>query len=72
MDHRWTMTTNVVRSPGNQTASNCLTDRALLQNQYDSSKSHTAFTRQRPVEAAQSTIFVRDQAIACTGGWTDR
>jgi hypothetical protein len=43
-----------------KTAHNRLIGRALLQNQRDSSKWHTAFTRQWPVE--NETSSARDQA----------
>lgn len=65
MDHGWTMNTNVVGRP-TESSGQQDTDkyRSLLQNQMGTAhKSHTAFTRQRPVEKL-STDACRDKAGA--------
>jgi hypothetical protein len=48
MDHGWTMKTNVVRLRRNETVNNLLIHLALSHTQLGRSRSHTAFTRQRP------------------------
>jgi hypothetical protein len=59
VDYRSSTNTNVVCLYRNQAAGNPLINLALLQSQRDRSQSHSAFTRQRPLENDASSARVR-------------